>query len=225
MATLNIGENIKKLRAEKGVTQEQLAEHLSITYQSVSKWENNITVPDLYLIPAIAEYFGVSINTLFKVRMNPNDVKILVNPEISEDQLWSFYARNDLYEAQCYDKHTAAIPLKNSELVIGAFCDEQLVGILTVLHDGLDASISIFYLELELQGDNRYETGGLIESDQYGIAKKMGLMMVEELTKAGIYFISHTVVDGIENSVMESIGLTENKGHIEYIIDSRPDKQ
>ena len=66
----NIGGNIKKLRAEKGVTQEQLAEHLSITYQSVSKWENNITAPDLYLIPAIAEYFEVSIDDLFKVDMN-----------------------------------------------------------------------------------------------------------------------------------------------------------
>ena len=36
---LNIGENIKRLRTEKGTTQEQLAEHLSITYQSVSKWD------------------------------------------------------------------------------------------------------------------------------------------------------------------------------------------
>lgn len=67
--TLNIGENIKKLRAEKGVTQEQLGEHLSITSQSVSKWENSITVPDLYLIPAIAEYFEVSIDELFKPNM------------------------------------------------------------------------------------------------------------------------------------------------------------
>lgn len=66
---LNIGENIKKLRAEKGVTQEQLAEHLSITYQSVSKWENNVTSPDLYLIPAIAEYFEVPIDELFKPNM------------------------------------------------------------------------------------------------------------------------------------------------------------
>jgi transcriptional regulator with XRE-family HTH domain len=53
---LNLGENIKKLRAEKGVTQEQLAEHLSITYQSVSKWENNITAPDLYLLPEISKF-------------------------------------------------------------------------------------------------------------------------------------------------------------------------
>jgi len=64
--TPSIGANIKKLRTEKGVTQEQLAEHLSITYQSVSKWENNVTSPDLYLIPAIAEYFETSIDELFQ---------------------------------------------------------------------------------------------------------------------------------------------------------------
>ena len=64
--TLNIGSNIKKLRTEKGATQEQLAEHLSITYQSVSKWENSVTSPDLHLIPAIASYFDVSIDELFQ---------------------------------------------------------------------------------------------------------------------------------------------------------------
>jgi len=68
--TSDIGKNIKKLRSEKSVTQEQLAEFLSITYQSVSKWENNITSPDLYLIPAIAEFFEVSIDDLFKVNMS-----------------------------------------------------------------------------------------------------------------------------------------------------------
>lgn len=66
---LSIGGNIKKLRAEKGVTQEQLAERLSITYQSVSKWENNVTSPDLYLIPVIADYFEISIDELFQPNM------------------------------------------------------------------------------------------------------------------------------------------------------------
>ena len=66
---LNIGGNIKGLRLEKGITQEQLAEHLSITYQSVSKWENNVTSPDLHLIPAIAGYFDVSIDELFQPNM------------------------------------------------------------------------------------------------------------------------------------------------------------
>ncbi|MCL2299211.1 MAG: helix-turn-helix domain-containing protein [Firmicutes bacterium] len=65
----NIGGNIKKLRAEKGVTQEQLAQALSITCQSVSKWENDVTSPDLYLLPAIADYFGISIDELFQPNM------------------------------------------------------------------------------------------------------------------------------------------------------------
>jgi len=63
--TLRIGDNIKALRAEKGATQEQLAEHLAITYQSISKWENGVTSPDLQLIPQIAEYFDVTIDQLF----------------------------------------------------------------------------------------------------------------------------------------------------------------
>jgi len=66
---INIGENIKKLRNEKQVTQEQLADHLLISCQAVSKWENNVTTPDIVLLPVIAEYFDVQIDELFKIDM------------------------------------------------------------------------------------------------------------------------------------------------------------
>ncbi len=62
---MNIGKNIKALRGEKGVTQEQLASHLGITYQAVSKWENNANTPDIAMLPDIADYFGVTIDFLF----------------------------------------------------------------------------------------------------------------------------------------------------------------
>lgn len=65
----NIGDNIRKLRVEKKVTQEQVAANLSISCQAVSKWENNVTTPDIFLLPAIAEYFEVSIDDLFKANM------------------------------------------------------------------------------------------------------------------------------------------------------------
>ena len=64
---LNIGENIRKLRSENQVTQEQLANHLLISCQAVSKWENNVSTPDITLIPVIAEYFDVQIDELFKI--------------------------------------------------------------------------------------------------------------------------------------------------------------
>ncbi len=62
---MNIGNNIKALRRKKGVTQEQLASHLGITYQAVSKWENNANTPDIAMLPDIADYFGVTIDFLF----------------------------------------------------------------------------------------------------------------------------------------------------------------
>ncbi|MCL2187165.1 MAG: helix-turn-helix domain-containing protein [Defluviitaleaceae bacterium] len=67
---LNIGANIHRLRGEKQITQEQLAEHLLISCQAVSKWETDITTPDITLLPAIADFFDVQIDELFKTDMS-----------------------------------------------------------------------------------------------------------------------------------------------------------
>ncbi len=62
---MNIGNKIRKLRKQRGITQEQLAESIGISFQAVSKWENNIALPDITLTPALASYFGVSMDELF----------------------------------------------------------------------------------------------------------------------------------------------------------------
>lgn len=62
---LPISQVIKSLRKEKDVTQEELASNLGVTYQSVSRWENDIAYPDVELIPLIANYFGVTTDVLF----------------------------------------------------------------------------------------------------------------------------------------------------------------
>lgn len=62
---IEIGNRIKELRKAKGMTQEQLAEALGISFQAVSKWENNIAMPDITLVPVIARVFGVTTDDLF----------------------------------------------------------------------------------------------------------------------------------------------------------------
>lgn len=60
-----IGETITALRKKRGLTQEALASTIGIAPQTVSKWENNISLPDITLLPVIADIFDVSIDTLF----------------------------------------------------------------------------------------------------------------------------------------------------------------
>lgn len=61
---LHLAQNIKRLRKEAGITQEALAETLGVSSQSVSRWELGICYPDLEMLPALANFFGVSVDTL-----------------------------------------------------------------------------------------------------------------------------------------------------------------
>ena len=56
---LKIGDKIKSLRKAQDITQEKLAAYLNISYQAISKWENGTALPDITLVPKIANFFGV----------------------------------------------------------------------------------------------------------------------------------------------------------------------
>ncbi|WMM23949.1 helix-turn-helix domain-containing protein [Tissierella sp. MB52-C2] len=59
---------IAELRKNKGVTQSELADFLGVSFQSVSKWENGITMPDILLLPKISEYFKVSVDEVLGLK-------------------------------------------------------------------------------------------------------------------------------------------------------------
>ncbi len=60
-----IGQNIKALRLKKNMTQGQLASLVGVSYQAVSKWESGITLPDVTMIPRLAQIFMVTTDELF----------------------------------------------------------------------------------------------------------------------------------------------------------------
>lgn len=64
---LSIGENIKLFRKAKDITQEQLAEMLNVSSQSVSRWELGICYPDMELLPMLAEIFEITVDKLLGV--------------------------------------------------------------------------------------------------------------------------------------------------------------
>ena len=69
----SIGQFIAALRKANGLTQQEVAERLNVSNKSVSRWERGECAPDLSLIPALAEMFGVTCDELLKgERINNN---------------------------------------------------------------------------------------------------------------------------------------------------------
>ena len=79
---LQIGEKLKGLRHERGITQDQLAEVLGVSGQSVSRWELGICYPDLELLPVIANYFNVTTDDLVGMsRIRSEELRISIFTE------------------------------------------------------------------------------------------------------------------------------------------------
>ncbi|MBE7000862.1 MAG: helix-turn-helix transcriptional regulator [Ruminococcaceae bacterium] len=66
-----LGSRIAALRREKGLKQDELAEKLGVSPQAVSKWENDISCPDISLLPALAELLGVTVDELLSGKKEP----------------------------------------------------------------------------------------------------------------------------------------------------------
>lgn len=67
----SVGERIAELRKKKNITQETLAAALNVSSQAISKWENNASMPDISLLPRIADAFDVTVDDLFGRRTKP----------------------------------------------------------------------------------------------------------------------------------------------------------
>lgn len=89
---LSLGTKIRELRCRDGRTQETLADALGVTPQAVSRWEANGSYPDMETIPAIANYFGITIDELFGYE-NERDEKI--NQIIRQIDSYNIKSRGD----------------------------------------------------------------------------------------------------------------------------------
>jgi len=74
-----IGKKISMLRKEKGMTQDELAERLGVSPQAVSKWENDVSCPDIMLLPVIAKLLGTTTDELLS--MEPKKETVLLPAE------------------------------------------------------------------------------------------------------------------------------------------------
>ncbi|MHB8128109.1 MAG: helix-turn-helix domain-containing protein [Mobilitalea sp.] len=77
---------IAELRKNKGIGQQELADVLGVSFQSVSKWETGTTMPDITLLPGIAEYFNVSVDVILGLKPLPQQAYIPRNTDNRDNQ-------------------------------------------------------------------------------------------------------------------------------------------
>lgn len=73
---MQLGKRIKELRIENNLTQEELAEQLGVSFQAVSRWENDLTYPDITLLPILANMFDVTVDYLLDVDVMKKEAEI-----------------------------------------------------------------------------------------------------------------------------------------------------
>ena len=89
---MSLGRNIADFRKRKGFTQEELGVRLGVTNQAVSKWENETSLPDILLLPSIADALGVTLNALYGIEEKaPEKVRADDFPEAAREMLKNYF--------------------------------------------------------------------------------------------------------------------------------------
>lgn len=122
MTAIKINEQIAFLRKQKGLTQEELANALGVTNQSVSKWESAQCCPDIQLLPNIAELFDVSVDELlgYKTTVGLGDICLKIKDYFSAlperaafESVYRIAAL--LHEAASTDGYKKSVPWKEKD--------------------------------------------------------------------------------------------------------------
>ena len=105
----NFSRNLRRLRLEKGLTQEQLAGRLGVSMQSVSRWECGNTLPDVLLLPEIARLYGVMVDDLYReeAKAYPSYAQRLLAVYEASGRTEDFLAAEQEFERIPVNEHTA----------------------------------------------------------------------------------------------------------------------
>jgi len=155
---MSIGENIARLRKEKGWTQAELGEKLGVSNQAVSKWESGMTMPDISLIMPIARIFQISADELFEGKQKKTGVDRSEFDEHCDDQIEiaeqsSEYKEKYIWKYSKDELNTFYRVLRKKYIVTVVWkCILELFVAITafILKEQLCFSLYVIYLAMEI---------------------------------------------------------------------------
>lgn len=153
-------EQIKALRKAKGMSQEELAVQLHVVRQTVSKWENGLSVPDADVVLRIAEVLGVSVSQLLELPADSQDGLNLAEELAKANQQLAEYARRETLQRQVGRKRGWILLLSFWALLLALLIRQEIVSLLLTGACLLAAAI-LLYRNLPLLTSEAAEGGNL----------------------------------------------------------------
>lgn len=108
-----LGEKISDLRKQRRMTQDELADVMGVSSQAVSKWENDLSIPDLPILMELSEYFHITLDDLVKER----EETVRLIPEGDRKNINDMFLRINVLSVQG-DKVKVNLPLALVKMAI-----------------------------------------------------------------------------------------------------------
>ncbi len=153
-----LGRRIARLRLECGMTQERLAMKMGVTAQAVSKWENDLSAPDIMLLPELARTLGVTVDELLEGRKSQEITPVEPAPEPSRTAGSKPKKLHIQVDSSDGDVVNINVPLGMASAVLGA--SSKLPGVVNLNLNDADVDMT-----LVAEAIKHGEKGTLIEVD------------------------------------------------------------
>lgn len=112
---MNLGNQIHSLRKARNITQEDLAAELGVTAAAVSKWEKGYTLPDILMLCALADYFGVTTDELLGRRAVKSQAVVAAQTEELGGKIAGLLKKYNIHTAAILTDYDAALAIAESE--------------------------------------------------------------------------------------------------------------
>lgn len=156
-----LDENIRKMRKEKGLTQEQLADIMGVSTASVSKWETGASFPEISILCQLADFFNVSVDFLLGRETLLKKCVILCNKKDCEMMLKDYVAEQG-FEVYSYVESVAELEKalggaqKKIPLVI-SFSIEEVPQVYARKLDGLRKQYGFKLISIQTESEDEFK--------------------------------------------------------------------
>lgn len=189
-----ISENIKNARKAKGISQEEMAAQLNVVRQTVSKWENGLSVPDADVLLRISDLLGVSVNDLLGVKLQNSTVEDLENELAQLKEQLNIRKQEESLLLRANKKRGTILLLSFIAMLIAFRAKDELISLI-LIGGCILAALIILYRNLALLTrvtEIDAKIGTLKATTVFNIVVLVFTMTVIALDRAAVIEISQT---------------------------------